>query len=86
MKNGIQYDSFEAIDPKELEGRVLIMKSGDRDVNAAVVTRELLKAFPGLTADRILIMPNDFKLLSLGRKELVAQLRGMLKRFDPSFK
>lgn len=86
MKNGIEYTSFEAIKPEDLDGRVLVMKTASREVNAAAVTRELIKVFPNLSADQILIMPDDFKLLALGRKELVAQLRGMLRRFDPDFK
>jgi len=86
MKSSIKYTSIETIEPIELDGKVLILKSGQREVNAAMVTRELLKAFPNLTADQILIMPDDFKLMSLPQDELVAQLRGMLRRFDPSFK
>jgi hypothetical protein len=86
MKTSIIYTSIEAVDPAEIEGRVLILKTGTRDLNAAMATNELLKAFPNVTADQILIMPDDFKLMSLPQDELVSQLRGMLRRFDPSFK
>lgn len=86
MKTSIKYTSIEAVNPAELEDRVLIMKTATRDLNAELATRELLKAFPNITADQILIMPDDFKLMSLPKDELVAQLRGMLRRFDPSFK
>lgn len=77
-----KWTSIEAIDPKDVEGKVLIMKTGARHVDAAMATAEILKAFPGIAAHQILIMPDDFQLLSLPRKDLVATLKGYLRRFQ----
>ncbi len=70
-------EGVQAVDPSDLEGKVLIVRTGARYLDTAVVLRELRKSFPQLQPHNVLILPDDLTLSVMGRQDALALLRNL---------
>lgn len=73
---------YEIMDPEDIRGKVVVITYPGHATDIAQYFAEIQKVFPDIKHSQVLMMPPEHEIRASPREDIIAQLRGILKRLE----